>query len=183
MLVVLLGPPGSGKGTQALRVCEKFKLLHVSTGQLLREAIGRGEALGLKAKAYMDRGNLVPDSVIEELLATSLSREPRVLLDGFPRNLSQATILQTWLTQWQRRVDCAINLEVPSDVLIQRMLARGRSDDTRETIARRLDVYTHETQPVLAHYEQMGVLNRVDGSSDVSTVSASIEVILSGLAT
>ena len=150
MRLVLLGPPGAGKGTQAVILSEKLGVPHISTGDLFRANIGDGTPLGLEAKSYIDAGKLVPTDVtarmVKERLAEDDARDG-FLLDGFPRTVEQAEILDGFLTE-----DGVVNFQVSEDVVVDRMLARGRADDNEETIRTRLQVYRSETAPLIEHY-------------------------------
>jgi adenylate kinase len=159
--VALLGPPGSGKGTQAERLRDELGFAWLSTGDLLREARAKGTELGRRAGAYMDRGELIPDDVIVDVLEHALAEvgyRP-ILLDGFPRTVAQAEALE-------RDLDAVLLIDVPDDVVAERILGRrqGRADDNPDTVRERLRVYHDETEPLVAHYERQGKLRRVDGA-------------------
>lgn len=168
--IVILGRQGSGKGTQAQRIAERFGVVHISTGDMLRAATAEGTELGLRAKAIMDAGDLVPDDImigiVEERLRKDDVVEGGFLLDGFPRTVGQADALAGFDGV---ELDLAINLDVPVDEVTARMLARGRDDDTPEGIARRLELYEAETAPLLEWFDQHDILAVVDGlgSEDV----------------
>jgi adenylate kinase len=168
MRLVILGRQGSGKGTQSARIVENFGVVHVSTGDMLRAAVSAGSGLGAKAKVIMDAGDLVPDGLMNEIVAERLSQPDvvahGVLLDGFPRTTTQAAELEEMLGDGG--VDAAINLDVPVEAVTERMLARGRADDTAEAIARRLELYENQTAPLLEWFEQRGVLHTVNGIGD-----------------
>ena len=169
MRLILLGPPGAGKGTQAARVCEANGLVHLSTGDLLRAAVGAGTALGLEAKSFMDAGNLVPDTLVLALVRERLEQPDAAggfLLDGFPRNVTQAQALAADLGD--KGVEKVVHMKLDDEEIVQRLLARGRADDTEEVIRNRLEVYRAETAPLIAHYEGMGLLTTIDalGSMD-----------------
>ena len=155
MRLVLLGPPGAGKGTQAVNINEKLGVPHISTGDLFRANIGDGTPLGLEAKSYIDAGKLVPTDVtarmVKERLAEDDARDG-FLLDGFPRTVEQAEILDGILTEAGVALDGVVNFQVSEDVVVDRMLARGRADDNEETIRTRLQVYRNETAPLIEHY-------------------------------
>ena len=155
MRLVLLGPPGAGKGTQAVILSKKLGVPHISTGDLFRANIGDGTPLGLEAKSYIDAGKLVPTDVtarmVKERLAEDDARDG-FLLDGFPRTVEQAEILDGILTETGVALDGVVNFQVSEDVVVDRMLARGRADDNEETIRTRLQVYRSETAPLIEHY-------------------------------
>jgi adenylate kinase len=164
--LVILGKQGAGKGTQGLRLAEHFRIQHLSTGQLFRDSAEVGVKAGLKAKEFMDRGELVPDEIVVEVVEERFSNPAEVengfVLDGFPRTENQATELDRILGEGHP-IDVVVNLDVPHDLAIERLLGRGREDDTRESIARRLDLYDQETKPLIELYELRGQLVRVDG--------------------
>jgi adenylate kinase len=159
--IALLGPPGSGKGTQAERLRDGLGFTWLSTGDLLREARAEGTELGRRAGEYMDRGDLVPDDVIVDVIVAALAElgDRPILLDGFPRTVAQAEALGGDL-------DAAVLIDVPDDVVVERISGRdeGRADDKPETVRERLRVYHHETEPLVEHYEKQGKLRRVDGA-------------------
>jgi adenylate kinase len=163
----LLGPPGCGKGTQAERLRDALGYAWLSTGDLLREARAKGSALGMRAGEYMDRGELVPDAVIVDLVEDALARagDAPVLLDGFPRSVAQAEALG-------RQLDAAILIDVPDDLVVERIAGRnqGRADDDPETVRARLRVYHDETEPLVEHYDEQGKLRRVDGARTADEV-------------
>lgn len=155
MRAVLVGPPGAGKGTQAERLAERLDVPHISTGDLFRANLAQQTALGVEAKRYMDAGDLVPDSVTVEMVRARLGDDDAVkgfLLDGFPRTISQAESLEAILRERGEALDAVVELQVPEDALVARLLSRGRSDDTEDVIRRRQQVYRDETSPLLAHY-------------------------------
>ncbi len=179
MRLVLLGPPGAGKGTQAERICRDLGLLHLSTGELLRTAVQDGTALGGQAKGYMDRGALVPDALVialvQERLAQSKSGQG-FLLDGFPRNTSQAQALDEELGA--AAVDLVLHVRANDEEIVRRLLARGRGDDREDVIRDRLKVYAQETRPLVALYQERGILRTVDGTGSVDQVYARIQAVL-----
>ena len=165
--LVILGRQGSGKGTQALRLVEAYDTVHISTGDMLRAAVGAETELGLQARAVMDAGELVGDDLINGIVAERLAQddvaEHGFLLDGYPRTPDQASALEGFLAEAGTPMDAAVNLDVPVDEVTARMVARGRADDTAEAIRRRLDLYESETAPLLAWFAKRGLLEVVDG--------------------
>ena len=163
MFVVFIGPPGAGKGTQAQRLVELLNIPHVSTGDMLRQAIGQGTQLGNQAQGYMQAGKLVPDELVLQIINECLD-DPRMkqgcLFDGFPRNVQQAESLDQLLAQRGTPLDMVLELQVDSEELVRRMLARKRPDDTPDTIAERLRVYQNQTAPVLQYYCATRVAHR-----------------------
>jgi adenylate kinase len=164
MRLVIFGRQGAGKGTQCIRLSERYDVPHISTGDMLRAAVEEGTEFGRKAKAIMDAGDLVPDDVMIGVVDERLSKpdaDPGFLLDGFPRTHDQAYALEKLLGD--RKLDAAINLDVPEDIVIERMLARGRADDTVDAIRRRLDLYLEQPAPLLEHYAAADKLVTVNG--------------------
>jgi len=185
MRVVLLGPPGAGKGTQAALICQKLSIPHISTGNILREQVASGSPLGLRVKSVLDSGELVSDELIMEVVAARL-QEPDCangfLLDGVPRTVVQAEILSEMLAKHGQSLNGVIQISVPEDVLLERIKQRGgessRSDDTAEVAARRLEVYRAQTAPVATYYQGMGALREVDGVGVVDEVLGRILAVL-----
>jgi adenylate kinase len=176
--VLLLGPPGSGKGTQAARLAGDRGFRQLATGDLLREARANGTELGRRAAEYMDRGELVPDDVILAMVCDAIARagdEP-IVLDGFPRSVPQADALADALAGQDRELSGAVLIDVADDVVVERISGRGqgRSDDNPETVRERLRVYHAETAPLVAYYDERGLLRRVDGSGDPDAVYAQV---------
>ncbi len=178
--VIFLGPPGAGKGTQAARLAEELGFKKLSTGDILRDHVARNTPLGQRVKPIMDRGELVPDDLILELIRAELAE--RVILDGFPRTLPQAEALDRLLAETGTRLLGVVLVEVPEEELIRRMLRRaeieGRSDDNEETIRRRLEVYREKTEPLVQHYAARGSLRRVEGLGTPEEVYARIRQAL-----
>lgn len=171
MRLLIVGPQGAGKGTQAALLAESLGIPHVSTGDLFRANLAGGTELGRLAKKYMDAGELVPDEVTQEMVADRVAQpdaEPGFLLDGFPRNIQQADWLSELLTGTQSPIQVVVLLTAPDDVLLERMLARGRADDTVEAINRRLAIYHRETTPLIDYYGPRVV--HVDGVGEVAEV-------------
>ncbi|MEB3272982.1 MAG: adenylate kinase [Prochlorothrix sp.] len=177
--LIFLGPPGAGKGTQAAIVAEQLRLAHISTGDILRAAVREGTPLGQEANSYMSRGDLVPDSVVLGLVKEALQNitpdQKGWILDGFPRNESQAKALDDILQGIGQSSDCAINLDVADDILIQRLLNRGRQDDTEEVVRNRLQVYRDQTAPLIDFYQSRSHLVSIDGNAAVETVTHRIQ--------
>ena len=179
--LIFLGPPGAGKGTQAQLLAEMSQIPHISTGEILRQAITQNTSLGQKAQKYVDQGDLVPDELILDLIKERLGQQDAQngwILDGFPRNVSQAAFLEELLKELQQASDYVMNLEVPDEVLIARLLGRGRKDDNEETIRRRLQVYREQTAPVINFYSDRGNLKSVNGNLSLKEVTESLQQIL-----
>ena len=173
MRLVLLGPPGAGKGTQAEKLAEKLQIPHLSTGELFRQNINNGTKLGLEAKRYLDAGDLVPTELTNELVDDRLT-EPDTgdgfILDGYPRSVPQAQALHDMLERRGTQLDAVVEFRVPEDELLERLRARGRADDTDEVILNRMNVYRDETAPLLEYYRNE--LKTVDAVGTVDEVFA-----------
>src|SRR6476660_3394704 len=191
MRVILLGPPGAGKGTQAQRLIAKHGVVQLSKGDMLRSAVAAGTPVGLRAKSIMERGELVPDDVVVAIIADRIDQPDAkrgFVLDGFPRTVPQAEALDRLLTERGLKLDAVIELKVDEGILLQRiekriadMTARGekiRSDDNPEVLKGRLFAYREQTAPLVGHYASKGLLGRVDGMAAVDDVSAQISRIL-----
>ena len=182
MRLVLLGAPGSGKGTQAARLKTALGVPHISTGDMLRAAVAAGTAMGLKAKAVMDAGQLVSDDILlgmpEERLAQA-DAKAGFILDGYPRNLAQADALDHLLAKLDQPLDAVVKLDVPNEAIIGRceirFEAEGRADDNPDTVRKRLGVYAEQTAPVADFYASRGKLQVVDGVGELAEVTARIE--------
>jgi len=186
MRMILLGGPGAGKGTQAAKLKEHFGIAHLSTGEVLREAKAAGTGLGKEAAVYMDAGRLLPDGIILGIVAEKIedpSMESGFLLDGFPRTIPQAEGLDVLLAERGIELDAVVSIEVPDEMVIERLLKRaeieGRSDDNRETIAKRLKVYYEQTEPLKSYYRYKGILKTVDGVGTIDEVFSRIVEALS----
>jgi adenylate kinase len=179
MRIILLGAPGSGKGTQATLLRDRLGMVHISTGDLLRQARDAGTPLGLKAKAVMDRGELVSDDIVLGMLEERLSRPDvgdGIIFDGYPRNVAQAQALDALLGKLHMPLQGAVLLDVSEPVLLARLAERavkeGRVDDTPETIAKRLRVYHEQTEPVVGFYQARGMVKKVPGEGSVEEIYA-----------
>ena len=176
--LILFGPPGSGKGTQSEKIVEKFGLIHLSTGNLLRQEIADKTPLGLEAQNFMDRGQLVPDEVVIGMIDSSLEKHPDAkgfLFDGFPRTIAQAEALDKLLSLKKTGICKVLALEVTEDELVKRLVKRGetsgRSDDTDEQVIRkRFSVYKNETEPVAEYYNAQGKLERIQGEGSIDDI-------------
>ena len=206
MNIVLLGAPGAGKGTQAQKLVEEFGVAHISTGDLLRAAVKAGTKLGVKAKSYMDNGQLVPDKLVVDLVTERLDADDAqkgFILDGFPRNSAQAVTLDSALAEMGRSLDAALLVDVKPDVIVKRLSSRRtckecgytapagvdscpscggemyqRDDDKPETIQKRLDVYENQTAPLVEYYRGKELLKSVDGDRPVDEVYADVKELL-----
>ena len=206
MNIVLLGAPGAGKGTQAQKLVGEFGVAHISTGDLLRAAVKAGTKLGVKAKSYMDNGQLVPDKLVVDLVTERLDADDAqkgFILDGFPRNTAQAVTLDSALAEMGRSLDAALLVDVKPDVIVKRLSSRRtckecgytapagvdscpscggemyqRDDDKPETIQKRLDVYENQTAPLVEYYRGKELLKSVDGDRPVDEVYADVKELL-----
>jgi len=179
--VIFLGPPGAGKGTQAKVLSESCNVPHISTGDILRAAVKAKSELGKKAEGYMSAGELVPDDLILDLIRERLGEKDTAngwLLDGFPRNVEQAEFLNKLLDEIQQTCEFVINLEVPDDVLVTRMLDRGRNDDKEDVIRNRLDVYRKQTEPLITLYKGSDQLVSVNGNQEMAAVTEALQQIV-----
>lgn len=186
MKIILFGPPGAGKGTQAEKIVNHYNIEHLSTGNIFRYNIKNETELGKKVKSIMDAGKLVPDETVVDLVVDELQNDKYdkgYILDGFPRTVSQAESLDKFLAENGTSVDMFITLTVPEEELIQRILSRGqgRSDDTPEKIRTRLNVYRNETEPVLNYYKEKGIVTEVVGVGSIEEIFGRIKKILDTL--
>ncbi|WP_131674985.1 adenylate kinase [Paracoccus marinus] len=191
MRLIVFGPPGAGKGTQAQRLAERHSIPQLSTGDMLRAAVTEGTETGRRVDAIMDRGELVPDDVVNQMVSDRIDQEDwrkGFILDGFPRTVAQAESLTAMLEQRGVRIDAVIELKVDETSLVERMekrvadtLAAGgtaRSDDNRDTFVRRLDAYRNKTEPLLDYYRRRRELITVDGMQGIDDVAREIEDVL-----
>ena len=202
MRLVLVGPPGAGKGTQATLLAERYGIPHISTGDIFRANLKKGTELGLQAKSYMDKGELVPDSVTNAMVKDRLTHadtENGFLLDGFPRNVAQAEVLRAFLGERNRPLDAVVEFAIDNQEIIQRLSSRRtcrgcgkifagaldkcdgcggelyqRDDDKEEVIARRLEVYAEQTAPIVAFYRQEGLLITISAIGAVDSITTSV---------
>jgi len=187
--LILLGPPGAGKGTQAKNLATYLHIPHISTGDILRQAVRSRTPLGLQAQSFQDQGKLVPDQLVMDLVRDRLNQpDPNSgwILDGFPRNLAQASFLDDLLQELALDRVSVVNLEVPDDVVMMRLLERGkqegRKDDTEDVIRHRLEVYREETTPLISYYRERQQLSSIDGNQSLEAVATALQNVLpSGL--
>ena len=185
MNLILLGPPGAGKGTQGHRLSERYNIPEISTGDILRSAVRKGTPLGREAKSYMDRGALVPDEVMVGIVRERLAQDDTecgFILDGFPRTVAQAEALTQLCEEQQRPIEHVLSIEVPQEALLQRLAGRrqleGRHDDTDEAIRHRLAVYARETAPLIDYYRRQGLLRCIVGVGTIDEIFQRIAVVL-----
>lgn len=187
--IVIFGAPGSGKGTQSEKLIAKYGLEHISTGDVLRNEIKNGTELGKTAKGYIDNGQLIPDDLMINILASvydSYGKEHKgVIFDGFPRTIPQAEALKKMLSERGHKIAAMIELEVPEDILMQRLISRGkqcgRADDNEETIKKRLVVYHSMTAPLVEWYQNEGLHHHVKGYGELETIFADVCKIIDNL--
>ncbi len=174
--LLFLGPPGAGKGTQANLFCKKYGLVHLSTGDLLRDEVSSGSVLGLKASEIMNKGELVSDELVLSIVERRLvNTNDGWLLDGFPRNVNQANSLQNLLEKIKQPLEGVILIKIADDYLIKRLLERGRQDDNEQVITNRLKIYREKTSPLIDLYKKQGILKEIEGNADIDVVFSSIE--------
>lgn len=176
--IVLLGAPGSGKGTQSEKLVKEFGVPQIATGDLLRSAVANQTELGKKAKVAMDAGDLVSDDIVVGMIRERLNEPDAAdgfILDGFPRSLAQAEALDELLNTLDRPLQGVIHIKVDNEEIVQRLMARGRADDNEDTIRNRLKVFEEQTQPLVAYYDDKGLLSAVAGVGDVDEIYARIK--------
>lgn len=185
MNLILLGPPGAGKGTQAKRLEDKFGVKQLSTGDMLRAAVASGSEIGKEAKAVMDAGQLVSDDIMVRMISERVDQPDCAkgfILDGFPRNVAQAEALDAMLEAKGLKIDHVVEFQVDEERMIDRILKRaaeeGRSDDNEDTLRKRMDVYREQTAPIIPHYQGKGALKTVDGMQAMDDVTADLEKVL-----
>ncbi|MCB1518462.1 MAG: adenylate kinase [Hyphomicrobiaceae bacterium] len=189
MRLILLGPPGAGKGTQAKILMERYSIPQLSTGDILRGAIAAQTDLGLQAKAVMDRGDLVSDDIVCGIVSDRIDESDTAngfILDGFPRTIAQAEALDEMLVEKGIKLDAVVEIRVDAEALIDRIKTRAaesgesRADDNEDVLRNRLEVYRAQTAPLVTYYENKGLLRSVDGMASIEEVSAAIEKVLAG---
>ena len=174
--ILFLGAPGAGKGTQAELLSKENSFLHLSTGELLRKEIQNNTNLGLQVKDIMNRGELVSDELVLEIVRKNLENNYKGwILDGYPRNLSQANSLNKVLTKINQPLEVVFYLDIPEEVLTERLLLRGRKDDNEETIRTRLEIYKKITEPLIQYFKDLSLLEYIDADRDSKTISSEIE--------
>ena len=180
-----MGPPGAGKGTQAVSISKTFNIPHISTGDIFRENMKKETPLGLEAKAFYDQGLYVPDEVTNRIVEDRLNWEDArngFLLDGYPRTIDQVNFLDQILGKKSQKIEKVLEITIDIPVVVERLLKRsqeqGRIDDTKEVITKRLAVYSSSTAPLLAEYQKRGILKKVDGMGSVSEVEEKIKAVL-----
>ncbi|MBR5391897.1 MAG: adenylate kinase [Prevotella sp.] len=187
--IVIFGAPGSGKGTQSDLLIEKYGLGHISTGDVLRSEIKKGTELGKTAASYIDKGQLIPDALMVDILGSVYDSfgtdHPGVIFDGFPRTIPQAEALKKMLEERGHRIAAMIELDVPEEELMTRLIKRGqesgRSDDNAETIKKRLDVYHNQTSPLIEWYEKEGIRHHINGLGALDRISGDIQQVIDQL--
>ncbi|MEM8944294.1 MAG: adenylate kinase [Planctomycetota bacterium] len=185
MRIILIGPPGAGKGTQSALMADAFGIPHLSTGEILRAATAEQTQVGIEAAKYMERGDLVPDEMIQEMVFEELSKpvcEHGYILDGFPRTVPQAEEFDRWLASRGRALTLVLKFSVSEEVLLQRLAGRGREDDNREIVTKRMEKYLALTKPLVDYYQDHGVLRRIQGGmGSAEDVFAEIQKIIASL--
>tara|TARA_B100001769_G_C22069521_1_gene575621 strand:+ start:444 stop:1016 length:573 start_codon:yes stop_codon:yes gene_type:complete len=187
--IILFGPPGAGKGTQAKMLCEKYNLSHLSTGDILRDEIKKNSELGKSVKKIIESGKLVSDEVIIEMLNLALKKNKKdvrsgYLFDGFPRNIEQANLFSNLLENLSIKINFILLIEVDDSILLERILSRkkseGRIDDNEKVLRSRIKVYLEETEPLIEHYSSNNIIKKIDGVGKISEVNQRINNALEG---
>ena len=174
--ILFLGAPGAGKGTQAEILSQSNSYMHLSTGELLRKEIELNSTLGKKVKDIINKGELVSDELVLKIVKQNLDQDNKGwILDGYPRNLSQANSLNQVLIEINQPLDVVFYLDIPEEVLIKRLLLRGRKDDTEETIRTRVNIYKKTTEPLVQYFEDLSLLEYIDADRDLKTISSEIK--------
>ena len=174
--LLFLGAPGSGKGTQAELISQSNSYLHLSTGELLRKEIEMNTILGMEVKDIMNKGELVSDELVLKIVRQNLVKDNKGwILDGFPRNLSQANSLNEVLIEINQSLEVVFYLDIPEEVLIERLLLRGRKDDTEETIRTRFNIYKETTEPLIKYFKDLSLLEYINADRDLKTISSEIK--------
>ena len=174
--LLFLGAPGSGKGTQAELISQSNSYLHLSTGELLRKEIEMNTILGMEVKDIINKGELVSDELVLKIVRQNLVKDNKGwILDGFPRNLSQANSLNEVLIEINQSLEVVFYLDIPEEVLIERLLLRGRKDDTEETIRTRFKIYKETTEPLIKYFKDLSLLEYIDADRDLKTISSEIK--------
>ncbi len=174
--LLFLGAPGAGKGTQAELLSQTYSYMHLSTGELLRKEIEMNTVLGQQVKNIINRGELVSDELVLTIVKQNLNKDNKGwILDGYPRNLSQANSLNEVLIGINQPLDIVFYLDIPEEVLIKRLLLRGRKDDTEETIRRRVNIYKKTTEPLIQYFKDLSLLEYIDANRDLKTISSDIK--------
>ncbi|MCZ2200737.1 adenylate kinase [Cylindrospermopsis raciborskii] len=176
--LIFLGPPGAGKGTQAKVLADFLQVPHISTGDILRQAITDQTALGVKAQEYMDKGDLVPDQLVQDMVEERLEKSDAQkgwILDGFPRTVSQAVFLGNLLDRIQGDSERVVNLDAPDEIVVSRLLGRGRKDDLEDVIRHRLNVYRRDTAPLIQYYGDRQKLLTVNGNQSQEEVTSALK--------
>tara|TARA_B100000900_G_scaffold403966_2_gene411711 strand:+ start:145 stop:693 length:549 start_codon:yes stop_codon:yes gene_type:complete len=174
--LLFLGPPGAGKGTQAALISDANSYLHLSTGELLRKEIDSDTYLGKQVKDIMNKGELVSDQLVLEIVKQNLDKDNNGwILDGYPRNLSQVNSLNDFLIKINQPLELVFYLDIPDEILIKRLLLRGRKDDNEETIKTRLEIYKATTEPLIKYYKSLSLLEYINADGDLKTISDEIK--------
>ncbi|EFA71774.1 adenylate kinase [Cylindrospermopsis raciborskii CENA303] len=179
--LIFLGPPGAGKGTQAKVLADFLQVPHISTGDILRQAITDQTALGVKAQEYMDKGDLVPDQLVQDMVEERLEKSDAQkgwILDGFPRTVSQAVFLGNLLDRIQGDSERVVNLDAPDEIVVSRLLGRGRKDDLEDVIRHRLNVYRRDTAPLIQYYGDRHKLLTVNGNQSQEEVTSALKIAI-----